>query len=87
MNKVNDEINLDRMPDGYHVIAEGPCIIRTSPFTGTRNAYSFGIDADTFGKALSEWQSGELIQNAFPMLDADEREFIMTGITPEEWPA
>ena len=27
----------------------------------------------------------ELIQNAMPNLSADEREFLMTGITPEEW--
>jgi len=31
------------------------------------------------------WQGGELIQNAMPNLTADEREFLMTGITPEEW--
>ena len=28
---------------------------------------------------------GVLIQEAFPNLSPDEREFIMTGITPEEW--
>jgi hypothetical protein len=26
-----------------------------------------------------------LLQNAFPQLNADEREFIKTGITPTEW--
>jgi hypothetical protein len=26
-----------------------------------------------------------LIQDAFPTLTADEREFILTGITSEEW--
>ncbi len=31
------------------------------------------------------WNSGELIQRAFPNLSADEREFIMSGITKEEW--
>jgi hypothetical protein len=25
------------------------------------------------------------VQNAMPNLSADEREFIMTGITPTEW--
>jgi hypothetical protein len=25
------------------------------------------------------------VQNAMPHLSADEREFIMTGITPTEW--
>jgi len=34
---------------------------------------------------LDAWASGELIQNAFPNLSADEREFLKTGITAEEW--
>jgi hypothetical protein len=28
---------------------------------------------------------GELIQNAMPHLSADDREFVKTGITGEEW--
>ena len=28
---------------------------------------------------------GKLIQNIFPELNADQREFILTGITPKEW--
>jgi hypothetical protein len=31
------------------------------------------------------WNSGALIQEAFPELTADEREFILSGITKEEW--
>lgn len=31
------------------------------------------------------WQSGEYIQRALPHLSADEREFLMTGATPDEW--
>jgi hypothetical protein len=35
---------------------------------------------------LRSWQvDGVLIQNAMPHLTPDEREFIKTGITPEEW--
>lgn len=37
---------------------------------------------------LTEWQNGEgLIQNIMPNISAAEREFIMNGITPEEWDA
>jgi len=28
---------------------------------------------------------GALLQDAFPNLNADEREFIKSGITPQEW--
>jgi hypothetical protein len=31
------------------------------------------------------WQSGEYIQRALPHLSPDEREFLLTGATPEEW--
>ena len=34
---------------------------------------------------LDAWASGELIQNAFPNLSPDDREFLKTGITAEEW--
>ena len=32
-----------------------------------------------------DWKGGMLIQNAMPQLSADEREFLMTGMTPAEW--
>lgn len=31
------------------------------------------------------WMNGKFIQEAFPNLSPDEREFLMTGITSEEW--
>ena len=31
------------------------------------------------------WESGTLIQDAMPELSADQREFVMTGLTSEEW--
>ena len=34
---------------------------------------------------LAAWKNGMLIQNAMPDLSADEREFVMTRITPAEW--
>jgi hypothetical protein len=43
------------------------------------------LSVEEFNTAASAWQSGVLIQNAFPTLNADQREFIKTGITPQEW--
>jgi hypothetical protein len=31
------------------------------------------------------WMAGTMIQDAFYFFTPDEREFIKTGITPEEW--
>lgn len=58
-------------------------IRRTSPFSGVVNT----MDIDVTHEQMSRWQNGVLIQYAMPHLTADEREFIMTGITPAEWDA
>ena len=34
---------------------------------------------------LAKWQMGGLIQNVMPHLPPHQREFLMTGITEEEW--
>jgi hypothetical protein len=34
---------------------------------------------------LDRWNNGMLIQNAMPNLGPDQREFIKTGIAPDEW--
>ena len=57
-------------------------IIRTSPFSGNTNV----MEIDVTLEQLSSWQvDGILIQDAMPHLTPDEREFIKTGITSEEW--
>ena len=38
-----------------------------------------------FMARYQDWENGVLIQNAFPMLTPTEREFILTGMTDEEW--
>lgn len=32
-----------------------------------------------------DYMHGKLVQNAFPHLNEEQREFIMSGITPHEW--
>ena len=56
-------------------------ITRKSIISGNVNT----MDINVTQEQLSAWESGTLIQNAMPHLSADEREFIMTGITPQEW--
>lgn len=59
-------------------------ITRTSILTGTKRTLEIPItEAQYF-----QWETGgALIQDAAPNLSADEREFIMTGVTSEEWEA
>ena len=42
-------------------------------------------EIDVTQSQLDAWKGGLLIQKAMPHLSADDREFLMTGITPEEW--
>lgn len=56
-------------------------ITRTSGLTGAINTR----DLDITPKQYTEYLSGTLAQLAFPHLSADDREFLITGITPEEW--
>ena len=43
------------------------------------------MQLDVTEEQLQRHRNGELIQDVFPHLPAEEREFIMSGITPEEW--
>lgn len=56
-------------------------ITRVSPFTGRKVTRKLPITAEQY----AAWEAGELVQRAFPGLDADSREFILTGIAPDEW--
>jgi hypothetical protein len=56
-------------------------IERVCPFSGEIKHQDIPVTQEQ----LDAWRSGMLIQNAMPNLSADEREFIMTGITPDVW--
>lgn len=43
------------------------------------------MDIPVTTEQLEAWMNGELIQDVMPNISADEREFLMTGVTPEEW--
>ena len=54
---------------------------RKSMFTGVKSE----MEIDVSEKQITLWMEGELIQNVMPNLSPNEREFLMTGITPAEW--
>lgn len=44
------------------------------------------MNLDVTQEQLDHWvQSGTVIQDAFPALSPDEREFLLSGCTPDEW--
>jgi hypothetical protein len=42
-------------------------------------------DLDVTIEELARWKNGMVIQKALPNLSASDREFLMTGVTEEEW--
>ena len=56
-------------------------ITRRSKFTGALNM----MDLDITQEQLDEWLDGALIQDVMPELNDEEREFLITGATKEEW--
>ena len=56
-------------------------ITRVSPFSNKKAT----LELDVTARQIASWEKGELIQDAMPNLTAGEREFIKTGVTPDEW--
>ncbi len=56
-------------------------ITRRSPFTGKTHTLCIPVTHTQ----MALWNNGMLIQDAMPHLTDDQREFIKTGITVEEW--
>ena len=53
-----------------------------SKLTGRVNQMELPVTPEQF----REWQTSRtLIQNAFPQLTPDQREFLLTGSTQQEW--
>ena len=56
-------------------------ITKTSILSGKTRTKEINVNQSQIDK----WAAGMLIQDAMPNVSVDEREFIMTGSTPEEW--
>jgi hypothetical protein len=57
-------------------------VTRTSPFSGKVNTREIPVTQEQLG---AWFERKGLIQDIMPNISADDREFIKTGITPEEW--
>lgn len=56
-------------------------ITRTSMFSGVTRTLEIDVTQDQ----LNRWEAGGLIQDVMSNLTPDDREFIMTGVTADEW--
>ena len=58
-------------------------ITRISPLTGKKNTREIDVTVTQ----LKQWKAGGLIQSVMPHLSDDDREFLISGSTPEDWNA
>jgi hypothetical protein len=59
-------------------------VSRRSPISGKIHVLEIPVEEGLLGEFL-DGAIDKPIQDIFPNLAAEEREFILTGITPEEW--
>jgi hypothetical protein len=62
------------------------CRLKAEGFMGVTEM-DFNVPVDVIAKGIEAWDNGTMVQNAFPMLDADHREFLMTGMLPDQFNA
>ena len=60
-------------------------ITKISSLTGNEHTLNINITEDELLRVENRRNSTELIQNIVPNISMEEREFLMTGITNEEW--
>lgn len=56
-------------------------VTKRSALTGKQHTLEIDITQDQWNR----WKAGEMIQDVCPHLDADTREFLISGSTKEEW--
>lgn len=60
-------------------------IVKTSRISGLENSIDIDITQDQLNRINNRFDTKELIQNIVPNLTPGEREFLITGITEQEW--
>lgn len=60
-------------------------ITRTSKFTQKTRTFDLNVTEQQLKDFENRRELGKHVQHIFPHLTASEREFIMTGVTDEEW--
>jgi hypothetical protein len=60
-------------------------ITKISQLTGVEHTMDINITESELIRIENRRESGELIQNIVPNLSMTDREFLMTGVSNEEW--
>lgn len=60
-------------------------VTRTSQLTGKTHSLDLDVTKEQMQRFDNRIANGEYVQTIFPHLPVEFREFILTGITPQEW--
>jgi hypothetical protein len=60
-------------------------VTKRSSLTGKENTMNIDVTPEQLFRIENRMNTTELIQNIVPNLSMSDREFLMTGITNEEW--
>lgn len=60
-------------------------VTKISQLTGIEHTLELNITSEELFRVENRRYSNELIQNIVPQLTMEEREFLISGITEEEW--
>ena len=60
-------------------------VTMTSSISGTQATLEINVTEEQLDRVFNRRANGELIQNIVPHLPQEEREFLISGITPQEW--
>lgn len=58
-------------------------VTRKSALSGKTHSLEINITQEQYNR----WKAGELLQNVCPNLSVDDREYLISGSTKEEWDA
>ena len=74
-NRIGNHIRLTRISDNA---TRAEC-------AAIRTTITINENLEVIIDGLCVWESGSLLQQAFPTLTSSEREFLLTGMTDEMW--
>ena len=60
-------------------------VTRISQLSGKKHTIDMDVTKEQLERFDKRRETGEYVQTIFPDLSKELREFILTGITPEEW--
>ena len=62
-----------------HIVVEAKSL-----FSGDTSTMKLPLTLGEFQQGIEKWDAGAYVQDAFPTLNAVQREFLMTGISAKE---